>query len=59
MGTNWPNLLVASSMADCWHVRVRRMKDGMLDCLRMCVWVGGGGGCRRDKLVLLNEFGVF
>lgn len=24
----------------------------------VCGWVGGGG-CRRDKLVLLNEFGVF
>ncbi len=40
-------------MADCWHVRVmKRMKDGMLACLRMyvcvcvcvcvCVWEGWG-----------------
>ncbi len=48
-------------MADCWHVRViKRMKDGMLECLHVCVCVCvWGGGCIREKLVLLNGHGVF
>ncbi len=43
-------------MADCWHVRVmKRMKDGMLECLRVCVCVcvcvcGGGGGVHKGKI---------